>query len=379
MSEDTQHFSNPSGQLIVEPFLHRRGGDVYNPFTGQTLSDGNVLAEQVKSLADGHKAIDEMPVHQIQLFRRDGWLVEDEGRELARRFRLRVATLEASTVCNQSCFFCPVSTDRRDADRMEMDFYESIVRQLAEYRDTLEGVFMINYNEPTADPRFVEQVTMLIRHGLKPAVNTNGTGLSPEVADAVMDLGGIRFLSVNLSTIDRDNYKRDRGRDHLDKVLRNLDYVSSLQLAEQMDIAVLGSEDDEHDRQFTAISERYGETCFNVKKFPIMNRAGWMDDGDRPAEPIASLGGCENLGSRPIEHVHINPAGECILCCQDYGSNYVIGDLHNASLNSILSGDKAAAMRRQAYGLEDAADDFICRHCTFAICRSQPRTVEETS
>ena len=41
---------------------------------------------------------------------------------------------------------------------MPMDFYEDIVRQLSAYKDEIDAVFMINYNEPTADKRFLEQV-----------------------------------------------------------------------------------------------------------------------------------------------------------------------------------------------------------------------------
>ena len=44
---------------------------------------------------------------------------------------------------------------------MPLDFYERIAEQLGRYRDTIEGVSMIQYNEPTVDKRFVEQVGIL--------------------------------------------------------------------------------------------------------------------------------------------------------------------------------------------------------------------------
>lgn len=302
----------------------------------------------------------------------EGWLVRDEGPKLAHRYRLRVATLEASTVCNQACYFCPVSTNRRETETMDMVFYEQIVRQLAQFKDTLEGVFMINYNEPTADPRFLEQVAMLKRYGLQPAVNSNGSGLTPRVVDAVMELGGLRFLSINLSTIDREQYKKDRGRDHLEKVLFNLTYAGGKKLAQQMDMAVLGTGDATHDAQFAAISERFAGTFFNVKQYRVMNRAGKIDVGDSPPDIMRPLRGCDNLGSRPVEHVHINPRGECLLCCQDYSEEYIIGDLRKQSLKQVLASDRAATLRRQAYGLEDSPAEFICRKCTFALREKDP-------
>jgi hypothetical protein len=53
-------------------------------------------------------------------------------------------------------------------------------------------------------------------------VLSNGTGLTPARVDAILELGGLRFLSVNLSTLDRERYRADRGGDHRDLVLRHL-------------------------------------------------------------------------------------------------------------------------------------------------------------
>src|SRR5256885_4768557 len=44
------------------------------------------------------------------------------------------------------------------------------------------------------------------------------------------------------------------------------------------------------------------------------------------------LAGCDLIGSRPIQHLHITPRGACILCCQDYDENYV--DRKSTRLNS---------------------------------------------
>src|SRR6185436_8652209 len=137
-----------------------------------------------------------------------GWLVESAS-GLDARFRLKYVSLEASTVCNQACYFCPVSIAPREDYFMPTELYERIVGELAAWRDTIEAVFMINYNEPTADRRFVEQVRAIRAAGLPPAVLTNGTGLTPQRIDALIEMGGLRYLSVNLSTLDRERYRKD--------------------------------------------------------------------------------------------------------------------------------------------------------------------------
>lgn len=301
--------------------------------------------------------------------RRQDWLVESDGQDLTRRFRLRYVSLEANTACNQSCYFCPVSTDPRAGHTMTLEFYERIVRQLTEHRSTIEAVSMVQYNEPTADKWFVQRVEMLHRYDLPAAVLTNATGLTPKRVDAIVDLGGLHFLSVNLSSLNRKRYERERGGDHLDLVLRNMDYMKERPIARRMEIVVLGLGDENHKQDFREISERFEDSTFDIKYYETMNRAGNVKTGHRPEKPHRRLCGCEQTGSRPIEWVHITPHGKCVLCCQDYFDRYVVGDLNEESLNDVLSGSRMALLRRWVYGLEEAPDDFICRNCIYALSR----------
>ena len=78
------------------------------------------------------------------------------------------------------------------------------------------------------------------------------------------------------------------------------------------------------------------------------------------------LAGCDNVGSRPLQHLHITPHGKCVLCCEDYDEKYVVGDLTQSTIAEVLAGDEMAKLRRWVYGLEEAPEDFICRDCVFA-------------
>ena len=353
-------------RLQVEPFLHLGLDRIYNPLTERFLGRDESGYHELAALRAGTLDLGALSAElRSQLFYA-GWLVESAA-ELATRFRLKYASIEASTVCNQACYFCPVATDRRDDHTMDMGFYEEIVAQLAVHRATLEGVSMIHYNEPTADRRFLDQVRLLKRYGLPPAVLTNGTGLTPERVDAILELGGLGYLSVNLSTLDRERYQRDRGGDHLPIVLRHLDYLKDKPLAPTMDLAVIGSGDEVHRADFEAIRERFGGSRFHVHFYQVMSRAGAVPIGLHPFERHQRLCGCEQTGSRPVQWVHINPKGQCVLCCQDYHDHYVVGDLHQESLDAILSGPRMALLRRWVYGLEPAPDDFICRRCIYAL------------
>ncbi|HXM71279.1 MAG TPA: radical SAM protein [Thermoanaerobaculia bacterium] len=357
----------PAAELLVtEPFLHYGPDRIYNNLTDLFLANDTPGFRALVDLRSGLlRPAGIAAALRAELFAA-GWLVESAP-DLGARFRLKYVSLEASTVCNQGCYFCPVSVDRRQDHFMSMEMYESVVAQLAAHRSTIEGVSMINYNEPTADKRFLDQVRVLKRYGLPPAVLTNGTGLTPARTDAILEMGGLYYLSINLSTLDRERYRHDRDGDHLPLVLRNVDYLKDKPLAPRMDIAVLGGGDEVHRQDFAAIRARFAGSRFEVHFYEVMNRAGALPIGLHPLGRHQRLCGCEQTGSRPVQWVHINPLGQCVLCCQDYHDRYVVGDLHEETLDAILSGPRMSLMRRWVYGMEAAPDDFICRQCIYAI------------
>ncbi|HVS14439.1 MAG TPA: radical SAM protein [Thermoanaerobaculia bacterium] len=351
-----------AGTLRPSPFLHVHEGRIHDPLADREL----VAGEADYALLTAALAGEALAAPERDRLAAAGWLVPQQE-DASRRFLLKYVSLEAHTVCNQACYFCPVSIAPRDHHFMPTELYQRIVGELAAYRDTVEAVFMINYNEPTADRRFVDQVRTLREAGLPPAVLTNGSGLTPKRVDALVAMGGLRFLSINLSTLDRERYRAERGGDHLDTVLRHLDYAKDVPLAEQMDIVVLGTGDHKHRRDFEEISARFAGSRFAVKSFEVMDRAGHLEIGLKPVLPRQRLCGCDNLGSRPLQHLHITPHAKCVLCCEDYDEKYVVGDLTEQSVAEILAGPELAQMRRWVYGLEEAPDDFICRGCVFAL------------
>ena len=360
--------SSPEGGvgLKLDPYLHVHDGSVYNPHTDRTLRNGQPGYEQLRSLLDAAPPrLDASP--GLELLAGAGWLIDTEA-DVDNWYRLRYVSLESHTVCNQACYFCPVSVAPREPHFMPMPLYERIARELGELGEPIEGVFMISYNEPTIDPRFLEQVGCLKRAGLPIAVLTNGTGLTPATVDRLIEMGGIGYLSVNLSTLDRERYRADREGDHLRQVLTSLDHARDRPVAEKMDIAVLGTGDEVHERDFQEIRARFEGSRFEVRSFVVNDRAGYLQIG-ATGTPDGRLCGCDHMGSRPIQHLHIDPYGKCFLCCQDYSGNVIVGDLERSSVREVLEGPEMARARRQVYGLEEAADDFICHGCKFALKR----------
>jgi organic radical activating enzyme len=350
---------------MASPYLHLTPDGITNPHTGRVMPVDDPLHRLLRPLAEEREVIEELD-DRGQLLADDGWLIP-EGEDLSHAYRLRWVSLETNTVCTQRCSFCPVSIAPRDPEAMKTELFERLVEEIAHHRETIEGVALHTHNEPTADRRFTEQVRTLHKKGLPVAVLSNGSTFTPDKVDALVEFGPILYLSVNISSLDRERYAAERERDHLDTVLEHLEYMKDRPVAETMDLVVLGHQDDQHRADTAALEERFGGSRFNVRDFAIMDRAGYLPFGVKPESPFVHLRGCDNLGSRPIEHIHITPQGRCVLCCEDYDEHHLIGDLTRQSLDEVLSGNEIARLRRMVYGLEEAPQDFICRKCAFAI------------
>lgn len=356
---------------IPSPYLHVEPNRLYNPHTGATLQPETPGYDRLRKLTSSRQRLSGLD-RDLEALSADGWLIP-QGRDLSREYRLRWVSLETHTVCTQRCSFCPVSMAPRKPEYMATKLFERLAREISGYRETLEGVMLNNYNEPTADRRFTDQVRVLLDHGLPAAVLSNGSTFTPDKVDALVEMGPITYLSVNISGLDRERYAAERQRDHLPTVLAHLDYMKNKPVAETMDLVVLGQRDATHETETAAVRKRFAGSRFRVRDFEIMDRAGYLPFGIGPKTPHRILRGCDNLGSRPIEHLHITPQGRCVFCCEDYDEHHVVGDLTRQTIDQVMRSDEMARLRRMNYGLEEAPLEFICRKCVFALTPEEPR------
>lgn len=349
--------------MRVSRFVHLDADRAFNPLSGTTLAAESPELGFLHAVNDGVAAELDSATRDRLLAER--WIVESDE-DVARSHRLQIVSLETNSVCNQACYFCPVSVDPREDAVMPDSMFTSILEQLGAFRDTLDAIFLQSYNEPTVDRRFVRHVKEIMDAELPVAVLTNGSGLTPSRVDEILEAGPLRYLSVNFSTMDEARYAADRGKDQAALVLRNLDYMKDRPVAREMKILVLGRNDETHRRDYEEIGKHFAGSSFVVEKHDVMDRAGYFEFGLKPDAPIRTLRGCDNVGSRPIQHLHITPKGSCVLCCEDYDERYVVGDLSRQSIREVLEGPEMTKMRAWVYGFEDAPDDFICRRCVFA-------------
>ncbi len=349
----------------VSPYLHERGSVLYNPISGESLPKDGPAFRALSQMRRGMTAdVDPALLEHLRAAR---FLIEDLDSE-TRRTHLLFVSLETCTSCNHRCPFCPVSVDPREREVMTQELFESIADQVVEIGGKDVVVFLSNYNEPTIDPLFEERCLSLFARGLPVSLLTNASHFGPDRADRLSRAGRFRYIGINLPTLDPERYEKMHGTRDLARVLGNIDALAAREIAEETAIVVLGDNDAAHRRDVEEIRTRFAPLGWDVKSFRIRSRPASGTFVPEPP-PVKELRGCELMGSRPFEHLHVTATAKAVLCCQDYYEKLVVGDLKTQTVAEVLGGDVMARLRRWTYGVEEAPDDFLCRRCEFALGR----------
>jgi len=360
--------ASPAASAVVEaetvsPYLHDRGSVVYNPLTGASIPKNGDEYRALRQIETGLPG--EAAAGALEHLRAARFLIEDLDAE-TRRSHLLYLSLETCTSCNHRCPFCPVSVDPRERQVMSQELFESIVDQVVAAGGKEVVVFLSNYNEPTVDPLFEERCMALFARGLPVSILTNASHFTPERAARLEAAGKFRYIGINLPTLDPERYFKLHGTRDLARVLANVDAMRARELSQETAIVVLGDQDEAHRKDVAEIRQRFGPKGWQVRPFRIRSRPA---SGTFVPEPPArkKLRGCELMGSRPFEHLHVTATAKAVLCCQDYYERLTVGDLQTETVAEILGGDTMARLRRWTYGVEEAPSDFLCRRCEFAI------------
>ena len=347
----------------VSPYLHNRGRVLYNPITGVSIAKDGEEYRLLSRIGQG------LPVEAgeaaLEHLRASRFLIEDLDTE-TRRSHLLFLSLETCTACNHRCPFCPVSVDPREREVMSQELFESIVDQVVEAGGKGVVVFLSNYNEPTIDPLFEDRCRFLFRRELPVSVLTNASQFTPERAARLEQAGRFRYIGINLPTLDPDRYQKLHGTRDLSRVLANIDAMRARALAEETAIVVLGDQDEAHRKDVQEIRQRFEPRGWQIRPFRIRSRPASGTFVPEPP-PKRKLKGCELMGSRPFEHLHVTATAKAVLCCQDYYERLTLGDLKTQTVAEVLGGDTMARLRRWTYGVEEAPADFLCRRCEFSL------------
>lgn len=272
--------------------------------------------------------------------------------------------VELSNACNHACIFCTNPHMQRKIGRIENGLMEGI---LASGYDA--GVREIGFYT-TGDPLVHKELERFTREakrlGYRYAyISTNGAAGGVERFRSVIDAGmdSIKF-SINAGT--RESYKLIHGRDHFDRVIDNLRFVSeyrrTLSRPLRLFVTCVVTKQIEHEKD--ALRELVTPFVDELVFSPCDSQQGQM----LGAGPLlgfqgqpAVKGSATAVCPLPFNRLHVTYEGYLTLCCVDYQNYLAVADLKSMSLTAAWRSAEFVAARRRH--LEQKLAGTLCGNC----------------
>ncbi|MBI5958151.1 MAG: radical SAM protein [Chloroflexi bacterium] len=136
--------------------------------------------------------------------------------------------IEITTQCNLRCQMCVQRTWNTAASEMSLDTFRRLMDQVHEL-PAPPIIHFGGYGEPTFHPNFLDMVRLAKATGARVEMTTNGTLLSPEIAEVLLDLE-LNRLVVSIDGVTPRSYGDIRVNGSLQQVTTNLRQLFRLKM-----------------------------------------------------------------------------------------------------------------------------------------------------
>jgi radical SAM protein with 4Fe4S-binding SPASM domain len=124
-----------------------------------------------------------------------------------------------SNVCNHACAGCHSRyMHKNEVQFLDFDKMKEVVTDFAELG--VEGVEISGGGEPLMYPQIISAVAFMRSKGLKVGIFSNGTLLTPELSEFLLE--NVLFLRIAFDAGTPKTYKKIHGRDDFGKLMDNL-------------------------------------------------------------------------------------------------------------------------------------------------------------
>ena len=276
--------------------------------------------------------------------------------------------IEITNVCGLSCSFCP--TKELPSKEMDLDFFESIVKQAKVYTKEIACHVV---GDPLTQSNLHDYLDILYKHGLKAMLTTSGYFLKKHSYDTLFH-PCVKQINISLNSFNKNDTsitfeqyinpvlalcqaKLEREEDlfinlrvwNLDEMMSERTFNETLfeKLSSTFDTKLSLNSIYEERPKSIRLASKVLVHFDNYFEWPSLNNKIYGD------------GTCQGLQS----HVAILASGKVVPCCLDCDGIIELGDLHESTLDEILTSKRAVNMLEGFK--EGKAIEELCQKCSY--------------
>jgi len=286
-------------------------------------------------------------------FVRNGFLVPQDI--ALRNIRPRHFEIEINRHCNWRCVFCPVSQKPKPKQLMTEELFRLLLQRVVDYG--AESISLHFYGEPLIHPKAIDWIQLAVESGLRVDLYTNASLLNEDKVKRIAAIGNT-YLTVNLPSVDAEEFRRVTGTKLLDRSIANLKLAHRYKVPVSLVINAPRESRQETIGEINAMFEKmFGKSV----EWRTTDRAGNLDAPNYASATTLTgkLSGCSLMFYQAV----VSYEGKLLPCCQDYDQEWEWGDITKDSIDDVLESENAMAFKRWVMGLEDPPENFLCSRC----------------
>jgi len=276
--------------------------------------------------------------------------------------------IELTNVCGLSCSFCP--TKELPSKEMDLDFFESVIQQAKHYTKEIACHVV---GDPLTQSNLGEYLDIIYKHGMKAMLTTSGYFLKKHSYDTLFH-PCVKQINISLNSFNKNDTSLTFEQ-YITPVLALCNAKLEREEALFINLRVwnldeMMSERTFNDTLFSKLSEAFDttlslDTIYEERPKSIRLASKILVHFDNYFE-WPSLknqnygdGTCQGLQS----HIAILASGKVVPCCLDCDGVITLGDLHEHTLESILTSKRAVTMLNGFK--EGKAVEELCQKCSY--------------
>lgn len=235
--------------------------------------------------------------------------------------------IETYSLCQGECKFCPYKELRSSSEQtmLTTEKYLELLYEISQHK--ISRLTLFNNNEPLLDKRIYEFVK--VSHEMMPNVeiglSSNGRAITKDVLDKLKG-SNLSILYISIPCVDREDYKNVMGV-YPDCLFELLDSIEDEKLHKMVRIAVPITKYLNED----ALMQKFKQ--FKVCIWNLEYKATWGIA--KKFNEVAKGDSIAGLCDRPMDQAVISSNGDVLICCRDWQSQNVVGNVYNSSLFDI--------------------------------------------
>lgn len=252
--------------------------------------------------------------------------------------------IATTNYCNASCIMCP-HHKLKDFGTMDMKTYKKIINNCKKLK--IKNLILSFFGEPLIDKKLDERIKYAKSKGISVGFSSNASLLNETWAKKLIE-SGLDSITISLDGYSKETYEKIRKGLKFDEVKKNI--LGLVNMKKRLrknnpNIYLVLVEMEENKNE---IKDFYKEWKNKVQAINIINMRNWADTIEKEGTK-KSFHSRKDLNRKPCisiwTEMFVDWRGNVVLCCDDWNSSVILGNLKKQKIEEIWNGKKLGKIR----------------------------------